>query len=56
MEVDPGETINLYFKHPDVVKRLTKKITEIIEDGRSTPGIPQYYLKENWELPNWIKS
>jgi arylsulfatase A len=56
MEEDPSETTNLYFEQPLVVKRLTKKITKIIEDGRSTSGIPQEYVKENWDLPTWIKS
>lgn len=56
MEKDPGETTNRYFEHPDVVERLTQKITNIITNGRSTPGVPQEYVKENWELPVWIKS
>tara|TARA_R110000868_G_scaffold411085_1_gene701749 strand:- start:2471 stop:4075 length:1605 start_codon:yes stop_codon:yes gene_type:complete len=56
MEIDPGETTNLYFEQPKVVKSLTKKITKIIEEGRTTPGTPQSYVRENWELPNWIKS
>ena len=46
MDVDPSETTNLYFAQPEVVKRLTKKITKIIKDGRTTPGIPQEYVKE----------
>tara|TARA_R110002073_G_scaffold35486_4_gene103773 strand:- start:1217 stop:1711 length:495 start_codon:yes stop_codon:yes gene_type:complete len=56
MDVDPSETTNLYFAQPEVVKRLTKKITKIIKDGRTTPGIPQEYVKENWDLPLWVKS
>ncbi|MCM4150325.1 arylsulfatase [Arenibacter sp. N53] len=56
MEEDPGETTNLYFEHPDQVKKLTKKIINIIKDGRTTAGTPQAYVKENWVLPNWIKS
>lgn len=56
MDVDPSETTNLYFAQPEVVKRLTKKITRIIKDGRTTPGIPQEYVKENWDLPLWVKS
>ncbi len=56
IEEDPGETTNLYFKHSDIVKRLTQKMTEIIVDGRTTSGTPQAYIKENWEMPSWIKS
>ncbi|MBT9188779.1 sulfatase family protein [Zobellia russellii] len=56
MEEDPGETTNLYFKNPDVVKRLTQKIAKIIEEGRTTTGTPQSYVKEGWDMPDWIKS
>ncbi|CAM3328116.1 arylsulfatase [Zobellia roscoffensis] len=56
MEKDPGETTNLYFDNPDVVKRLTQKIAKIIEEGRTTPGTPQSYVKEGWDMPDWIKS
>ncbi|MBU3024128.1 arylsulfatase [Zobellia galactanivorans] len=56
MEKDPGETTNLYFDYPDVVKRLTQKITKIIEEGRTTPGKPQPYVKEGWNMPDWTKS
>ncbi|WP_289039955.1 arylsulfatase [uncultured Zobellia sp.] len=56
MEEDPGEKTNLYFENPDVVKRLTQKIAKIIEEGRTTPGTPQSYVKEGWDMPDWIKS
>jgi arylsulfatase A len=54
MEEDPGETTNLYFKHPEMVKILTKKITKIVENGRSTPGSPQEYVDENWKQIAWM--
>jgi arylsulfatase A len=54
VEEDPGETTNLYFKHPEIVERLTKEITMIIENGRSTPGTPQPYAKENWPQLTWM--
>ncbi|MHC4993929.1 MAG: sulfatase family protein [Planctomycetota bacterium] len=38
MAKDPGEHHNKYAKHPDVVKRLTGEITQIVMSGRSTPG------------------
>ncbi len=55
MEIDPGETTNLYFEHPEIVERLTGKITEIIKNGRSTPGMPQNYVKDNWMQITWMK-
>jgi arylsulfatase A len=54
MEEDPGETTNLYFEHPEIVERLTKEITMIIENGRSTPGTPQPFVKDNWPQLTWM--
>jgi arylsulfatase A len=50
---DPGETTNLYFKHPEIVEKLTEKIAAIVEMGRSAPGEPQDYVKENWTQISW---
>ena len=54
VEDDPGETTNLYFQHPKIVEGLIRKITAIIENGRSTPGAPQNYVKENWKQLTWM--
>ncbi len=54
MEVDPGENTNLYFEHPEIVKKLTQEITKIIKEGRSTPGTPQDYVKGNWNQISWM--
>ncbi|UCF15170.1 MAG: sulfatase-like hydrolase/transferase [Phycisphaerales bacterium] len=37
LETDPGETKNLYFKHPEIVKELKSKLEEFKESGRSAP-------------------
>ena len=37
LETDPGETDNLFFKHPEVVKRLKMKLEQFKESGRSAP-------------------
>lgn len=55
LEADPGETTNLYLKYPEVVARLKKRMSEIISNGRSTPGKPQSYVKENWPQINLIE-
>ncbi|TRX59225.1 sulfatase-like hydrolase/transferase [Fulvivirga sp. M361] len=55
LEDDPGETTNLYFQHPGIVDRLKVRITEIVENGRSTPGVPQGFVKENWNQLTWMK-
>lgn len=54
MEEDSGETTNLYFEHPEIVDRLTTEITKIIENGRSTPGTPQPFVKDNWHQITWM--
>jgi len=37
LESDPGETNNLYFKHPEIVKELKSQLDEYKESGRSAP-------------------
>ena len=37
LEEDPGETTNLYFKHPEIVAELKKQLEETKASGRSTP-------------------
>ncbi|MEQ8878570.1 MAG: sulfatase-like hydrolase/transferase [Cyclobacteriaceae bacterium] len=54
LESDPGETTNLYFEHPEVVESLEKKITNIIQNGRSTPGEPQDFVRSNWNQLTWM--
>ena len=35
---DPGETTNLYFKHPEIVKELKALLDESRKSGRSRPN------------------
>jgi arylsulfatase A-like enzyme len=37
LETDPGETTNLYFKHPEIVEELKSQLERYTQDGRSTP-------------------
>ncbi len=37
LETDPGETINLYSRYPEIVQSLKKKLEEFKECGRSVP-------------------
>jgi arylsulfatase A len=55
IEEDPGETTNLYFDHLDIVRKLIKNITNIIETGRTTPGLGQKYETDNWEQLTWMQ-
>ncbi len=38
LETDPGETVNLYSKHPEKVKEMKAKLQEFMESGRSVPN------------------
>ncbi|GAA3647107.1 sulfatase family protein [Flavivirga jejuensis] len=38
MNCDEEETTNVYKKHPRVVKKLTKELKQIVENGRTTSG------------------
>jgi arylsulfatase A-like enzyme len=37
LKTDPGETTNLYFKYPKIVKTLKAKLEEFKKTGRSAP-------------------
>ena len=54
MENDPEETTNLFFEQPKVVAKLVEKITQIIKNGRSTDGLSQPFVKDNWEQLTWM--
>ncbi|HJM55959.1 MAG: arylsulfatase [Planctomycetes bacterium] len=41
LDEDPGETTNLYFKHPEIVKELKAKLEEFKVSGRSVPLRPK---------------
>ncbi|TWT57831.1 Arylsulfatase [Thalassoglobus neptunius] len=52
---DPGEQHDLLAEHPEIASRLTSAITEIVENGRSTPGVPQKNDTGYWSDLTWIK-
>ena len=37
LQSDPGETTNLYFKNPEIVRELKGKLEEFKKSGRSAP-------------------
>ena len=55
LRTDPGESNNVADQHPDLVSRLTKQISEIIRNGRSTPGPPQPNDTGWWDDLVWMK-
>ncbi|MGJ7033293.1 sulfatase family protein [Niabella hirudinis] len=56
LETDPGETNNLYSRHPHKVKDLKALLTRYITEGRSTPGaIQQNDPAPAWPQISWMK-
>lgn len=53
---DPSEKTNLYDENPEVVASLFKEMQLNIENGRSTPGAPQAYIKEDWKQLDWMNA
>ena len=52
LSADPLETNNVVAENPEVVQRLAKQLSEIIRNGRSTPGIPQKNTGTTWMPKN----
>lgn len=53
---DPSEKTNLEKNHPELVLQLGKLLTEIINNGRSTPGSAQSNIQvSNWPQTAWMK-
>jgi len=48
LATDPGETKNVVAEHPAVVARLTRAMTKLVHDGRSTVGLKQKNYGEWW--------
>jgi len=57
LSVDISERRNVYKEHPEVVRRLAALLRKYVLEGRSTPGRPQpYYKQENWPGLWWLNS
>ena len=41
LDADPGERVNIYSKHPDIVRELTEQLAEFKTGGRSAPKRPK---------------
>ena len=55
LAADPAETTNLAAVHPEVVQRLGRAMRELIERGRSTPGVPQQNAPGPWPQTAWME-
>lgn len=54
LSTDPGEKSNVIMDHPEIVSRLTKKITEIVANGRTTPGPAVSNDTGYWKDLTWL--
>jgi len=52
---DPRETKNLISEHPDIERKLTARLTALINSGRSTPRKSQKNDTPLWRDLVWIK-
>jgi len=53
---DPAEKNNCYHQFPQLVEELTTLMKKYIQDGRSTPGMPQKNDGEYpWKQLNFLK-
>ena len=56
LENDIKESRNIINEHPEIVERLTKRMTQYVKNGRSTPGTPQPNDgPEWWQQLVWMK-
>ncbi len=57
LEQDPAEQTNLWGEYPSLQDSLRSLLQHQIISGRSTPGPPQEYVKnENWPGTGWMGS
>ena len=52
---DPGEQDDQLNSNSDIAEKLKKRITEIVQQGRSTPGEPQSNDTPEWDDLTWLK-
>jgi len=55
LAADPGESKNVAAEYPETVASLKKKITNIICNGRTTPGTRQPNDTGHWKDLTWIQ-
>ncbi|MEM8955104.1 MAG: arylsulfatase [Verrucomicrobiota bacterium] len=54
LATDPGETTNVLDENPKIARRLERKITDLVLNGRSTPGEAQPNDTGHWKDLTWI--
>ncbi|MEQ9411430.1 MAG: arylsulfatase [Fuerstiella sp.] len=54
LATDPGETQNVVDQHPELVRTLQESLTNIVKNGRTTPGPAQANDTGWWDDLTWI--
>jgi arylsulfatase A-like enzyme len=55
LEADPAEHTNLAASHPEIVARLGAQMRDLLERGRSTPGVAQpVSIGADWPQTAWL--
>jgi arylsulfatase A len=54
LDTDPGEKKDLIAKHADIAAGLADRITTLVQNGRSTPGVTQSNDTAWWDDLTWI--
>ena len=54
LEADPSEKNNIAQNHPDIVSILKQQATELVVNGRTTPGARQLNDTGYWDDLTWI--
>ncbi len=55
LKSDPGEEDNVYQSNPELAKKLERRITRIVREGRSTPGKAQTNDTGWWDDLTWTE-
>jgi arylsulfatase A len=55
LATDPGEQNDVLQQNPDIAEKMHGQITEIVLNGRSTPGVRQANDTPWWNHLVWMK-
>lgn len=54
LKTDPGENTNVIGDHREIADRLQKRLTQLVQNGRSNPGPKQANAEGWWQQLTWI--
>ena len=54
LEADPSESKDVIAQHTDISRRLSMKLSSIVRNGRSSPGVVQKNDTPPWGDLTWM--